>query len=236
MTTEISVCITSPAPSIILYRESIICRSLTVSCRQITNAITTKTGLAHNRLAINDLSPAGDQPIHSDDGRIHAVVNGEIYDYDRLRDELVRQHGYAFGSRSDSELVVALYKHYGTPRFLDHIRGEFAFVLYDERTGNVIAVRDRFGVKPLFWTIVGTGHQRRLLLASEAKAFLAIRWEPEWDVGSIVDGGWQNDDRTLFKGVKKVLPGHWMMVTPDGSMAHHQFWDIEYKDKVGSNL
>ncbi|KAK3934671.1 asparagine synthase [Diplogelasinospora grovesii] len=189
-------------------------------------------GLAHNRLSINDLSADGDQPIHSDDGQIHAVVNGEIYDHDRIRDEFMREHGYHFKSRADTEVVVALYKHYGAPKFLEHLRGEFALVLYDEGLGKVIAARDRFGIKPLFYTRVRDDQGERLLLAAEAKAFLALDWKAEWDVGAIVDGGWQHDNRTLFSGVLKVLPGHWMEVTLEGGhVQEHRYWDLEYKDK-----
>lgn len=100
--------------------------------------------LGHCRLSINDLSPSGSQPLHSDDGDIHAVVNGEIYEFDRLRRICRDVHGYRFASESDSELVLALYKIYGSPGFFDYLRGEFSFVVYDERPGKkrVIACRD----------------------------------------------------------------------------------------------
>ncbi|KAL2024234.1 hypothetical protein VTK56DRAFT_9390 [Thermocarpiscus australiensis] len=189
-------------------------------------------GLAHNRLSINDLTPQATQPHHSPDGAIHAVINGELYDDgDALRTRLAAEHGYVFSSRADTELAVALYAAYGAPAFLDHLRGEFALVLYDERDGTVIAARDRFGIKPLFWTIVGRGADRRLLIAAEAKAFLALDWEPEWDVGAIVEGVWQSGERTLFKGVQKILPGCWMEVKANGEMAQRRYWDLEYRDK-----
>ncbi|KAH9236489.1 hypothetical protein K456DRAFT_33673 [Colletotrichum gloeosporioides 23] len=189
-------------------------------------------GLGHCRLAINDLTPDGNQPIHSDDETIHAIVNGEIYDHDRIREEC-KQRGYKFGGHSDSEVILALYKAYGAPQFLEHLRGEFAFVLYDEAAGKVILGRDRFGIKPLLWTIVrqedGTD---KLIVAPEAKAFLPLGWKPQWDVGAIVDGGWMQDGRSLFKGVKKVPPGHWMEISKDGVMQIHQYWDADYKDKT----
>lgn len=190
--------------------------------------------LGHCRLSINDVTPSGRQPLHSDDGQIHAVVNGEIYDHDRLRAECESQHGYKFTGASDSELVLALYKIHGAPGLFEHLRGEFAFVLYDEREGHkcVIAGRDRFGIKPLVWTTV----KGRILLAAEAKAFRPLGWRPEWDVGAIVDAGWMFDDRTLFKGVKKVLPGHWMKITEAKGVEMHRYWDAEYPDKVYSHL
>ncbi len=189
-------------------------------------------GLGHCRLSINDLSPSGSQPLTSDDGHIHAIVNGEIYDQDRLRRVCADEHGYTFSGESDSELVLALYKIHGAPGFFEHLRGEFAFILYDSREGQkrVIAARDRYGIKPLVWTVVGG----RLLMAAEAKAFLPLGWKPEWDVGAIVDSGWQMDERTLFKGVKKVLPGHWVELTEERGFETHTYWDAEYEDKVSA--
>ena len=188
-----------------------------------------RVGLGHCRLSINDLSPSGRQPLTSDDGLVHAVVNGEIYDYDRLRKACSEEYGYTFSGKSDSELVLALYKIYGAPGFFEHLRGEFAFVLYDERVGSkrMIAARDRYGIKPLVWTTVAD----KILMAAEAKAFLPMGWKPEWDVKAIATSGWQLDDRTLFKGVKKLPPGHWMEIT-DSDVNIYRYWDAEYEDKV----
>lgn len=188
-----------------------------------------QVGLAHCRLSINDLSAAGQQPLHSSDGQIHAVVNGEIYDFDRIREECQSVHNYSFQSASDSELVLALYKIHGAPEFLKHLRGEFAFVLYDEREGTqrVIAGRDRYGIKPLVYTRVGS----KLLVGSEAKAFLPLGWKPRWDVRAIADAGWMFDDRTLFRGVRKVLPGHYLDIQGT-SVRQSEYWDAEYEDKA----
>lgn len=161
------------------------------------------------------------------------MVNGEVYDFDRLRQVLTDEHGYHFKSHSDSEVLVALYKVYGAPDFIEHVRGEFAFILYDERRDLVIAGRDRFGIKPLHWTFVrDESGEKRLLVASEAKAFLPLGWQPEWDVGAIVDGGYMNGERTVFKDVHKVLPGCWLEMHGDGTVHHHRYWDMEYNEKV----
>jgi hypothetical protein len=157
------------------------------------------SGLGHCRLAINDLSPDGEQPLHSPDRSVHAVVNGEIYDYDTVRAHITSVSDYPFKGHSDSELVVALYLIYGRS-FLHHLRGEFSLVIYDERNKTFFAARDRFGIKPLFWT----RQDGRILIAAEIKGFLGMGWEAEWDVGSIVDGGWGQDTRTMFRGVQKV--------------------------------
>ena len=149
---------------------------------------------------IVDLSSQGDQPLQDQDGSIHAVVTGEIYNDEPLREQCIQEFGYNFSGHSDSELVVALYKHHGAPGFLEHLRGEFAFVIYDERSGEVIAARDRFGVKPLFWTMV----EDRLLFASEIKAFLPLGWKAEWDVHNLVRNSCFVGSDTWFKGVKRV--------------------------------
>ncbi|KAI9724287.1 MAG: hypothetical protein M1828_003711 [Chrysothrix sp. TS-e1954] len=180
----------------------------------------------HVRLAINDLSPDGAQPFHDPDNTVHAVVNGELYDHERIREELVKTTGYKFKGRSDCEIVIALYKHYGIS-FLSQLRGEFALCLYDEKTKFFIAARDRYGIKPLFWTVV----EGRLLIAAEAKAFLPLGWKPEWDVKSIRDAGWNFDQRTIFQGVNKVRPGHYLTCASFGHIETRQYWDVEYRDK-----
>ena len=157
--------------------------------------------LGHVRLDINDLSPAGCQPLHSTDNTVHTVVNGEIYDYEKLRAEMEEKLDYRFQGTSDSELVLALYKYYGLS-FMSHIRGEFSICLYDGERELFVAVRDRYGIKPLFWTI----QNGELLVAAEMKAFLPLGWKPEWDVKSIVGGDFQIGNQTIFKKVQKVRP------------------------------
>lgn len=131
-------------------------------------------------------------------------------------------------------MVVALYTVYGAPAFLDHLRGEFSLVIYDQRQGRIIATRDRFGIKPLFWTIIDEEDERVLLFATEMKTFLAMGWKPKWDVQSVFQAGWIIDDRSLFKGVKKLIPGYWMELTlPEGQLRRHLYWDSDYNDKVG---
>ncbi|KAL8848645.1 MAG: hypothetical protein Q9221_006319 [Calogaya cf. arnoldii] len=156
-------------------------------------------GLGSCRLAINGLGPGGRQPFSNSDGSIHAVVNGELYDHHRIREEMTRLSGYKFQGRSDSEIVVALYEFYGVS-FLSSLRGEFALSIYDSKKQLFLAARDRSGVKPLFWTT----RDGTLLLASEAKALLPFGWQPEWDVRSIIDKGWLTEERTIFKGLRKV--------------------------------
>lgn len=158
-----------------------------------------KPGLGSCRLEINGLGPGGQQPFSNKDGTIHAVVNGELYDHQRIRDDMIELSGYKFKGGSDSEIVMALYEHYGIS-FLSQLRGEYALCLYDAKKQLFLAARDRSGIKPLFWTV----HDGRLLLASEAKALLPLGWRPEWDVRSIIDKGWLTEERTVFKELRKV--------------------------------
>jgi asparagine synthase (glutamine-hydrolysing) len=143
------------------------------------------------------LTAAGRQPFYDESGSIHAVVNGELYFSEEDREELAAFH--QFRGHSDCEIVVPLCLKYGI-RFLSKLRGEFALCLYDARQQSLIIARDPYGVKPLFWTIVNG----RLLVSSEAKAFLPLGWQPQWDVNSLREDGWVHDERTIFKGVRKV--------------------------------
>src|SRR5215208_3107596 len=171
--------------------------------------------LAHTRLAIIDVE-GGDQPLDSEDGQITAIVNGEIYNHLELRSAL-EQRGHRFASRSDSEVVVHAYEQHG----LDCVRrlnGIFAFALWDQRRRRLLAARDHFGVKPLYWWSDG----RRLALASEVGAltsaglvsprvdrvaldhYLACRFVPA--------------PRTLFDGVSK-LPAASLLIAPEEGAA-----------------
>jgi asparagine synthase (glutamine-hydrolysing) len=161
-----------------------------------------QTGLGHCRLAINDLRPTAARPLHSSDGKVHAVVNGEIYGFEGLQARLQAENGYVFTTECDSEVVLALYEVHGLA-FTSYLRGEVAIVIYDEKTQQFFAVRNRFGIKPLFYT----EWQGKLLVAAEIKAFSTFGWKPEWDVQSLVEGGWNFDDRTIFRGVRKMRPG-----------------------------
>lgn len=133
---------------------------------------------------------------------------------------------------SDCEIVIALYRCYGLS-FLSHLRGEFALCLYDGRNQLFIATRDRYGIKPLFWTrsrsLDGVG---RILIAAEAKAFLPLGWQPEWDVRSLMEGGYLGGDRTHFKGVSAIRPGHYMLVRSTQHVEIRQYWEAEYPHKL----
>jgi asparagine synthase (glutamine-hydrolysing) len=181
-----------------------------------------RVALGHARLSIIDLT-TGDQPIVSEDGKTRIVVNGEFYGYESIQREL-EQSGHRLRTHSDSEIALHLYEDLGT-QCLHRLRGEFAFVLWDETNRTIFAARDRFGIKPLFYAV----HAGTLYLASEVKALFAAGVPANWDAESLYHcveyGG--HPTRTLFDGVFQVPAGHYLIAT-DKHIALHQYWDFHY--------
>lgn len=181
-----------------------------------------RVGLGHARLSIIDLR-GGDQPLASEDEKLHLVVNGEFYDFERLRRAL-EARGHHFRTHSDSEIALHLYEEVGV-HCLPQLRGEFAFVLWDRDHQSLFAVRDRFGIKPLYYT----WHHDTLYLASEVKALFAAGVPARWDPESFYHHatGPALPDRTLFEGVFQVPPGHYLLATPH-SFRLLRYWDFDY--------
>lgn len=185
-------------------------------------------GLGHARLALVDLSPAGAQPLLAADGRLAGVVNGEFYGHEAIRHELSLR-GHTLRSASDSEIILPLFQELGVAA-LTRLRGEFAFVLWDEANRTVVAARDRFGVKPLFFAV----HQGALLLASEVKALFAMGLPAAWDESSVHDyhQTWiLPPQRTLYRGVMQIPAGHVLIATGDGGRLQptvRPYWDFDY--------
>jgi asparagine synthase (glutamine-hydrolysing) len=176
--------------------------------------------LAHTRLAIIDVE-GGDQPLDSEDGQVTAIVNGEIYNHVELRAAL-EERGHRFATRSDSEVVVHAYEEHG----LDCVRrfnGIFAFALWDQRRRRLVAARDHFGVKPLYWWSDG----RRVALASEIGALLAAGVaRPEVDRVALehyLACRLVPAPRTLFKGIFK-LPAASTLVADEGASPRVESW------------
>ncbi len=181
-----------------------------------------RVGLGHARLSIIDLA-TGDQPIASEDGRTRIVVNGEFYGYEAIQCEL-EGRGHRLRTRSDSEIALHLYEDFGA-ECVHSLRGEFAFVVWDETNRTMTAVRDRFGIKPLFYAF----HRETLYFASEVKALFAAGVPARWDAVSVSHsveyGGHQT--RTLFDGIFQVPPGHYVIAT-DKHIQVRQYWDFNY--------
>jgi asparagine synthase (glutamine-hydrolysing) len=180
-----------------------------------------RIALGHSRLAIVDFDAA--QPLASEEDRFRLVANGEFYDYARIQAEL-RKRGHRLRTRSDSEVALHLYEERGAAS-LDLLRGEFAFVIWDEREQRLFAARDRFGIKPLFYA----EHEGVLYLASEAKAILAAGVPATWDDWSVYQSMHLAFDtsRSLFSGIRQVPPAHYLTASPNG-IHLDRYWDIPY--------
>ncbi len=178
--------------------------------------------LGHARLNIMD-PETGTQPIASEDGKRHIIHNGEFYDFERIRKELESQ-GNKFRTRSDSEIALHLYQEMGAA-CLEHLRGEFAFVIWDEENETLFAARDRFGIKPLFYVEDGDG----LKLASESKALFTAGVPAAWDQESVFQNLFFSfdQDRTLFRGIKQLSPGHYL-IAKRGNVTVKRYWDVGY--------
>jgi len=178
----------------------------------------------HRRLAIIDTSPMGHQPMSYSDGRYWIVLNGEVYNYLELRDELV-QKGYEFQSNSDTEVILAAYIEWGENCQLK-FNGMWAFAIWDSMERILFISRDRFGIKPLHYIVT----ERYFAFASETKAFLAL---PCYDYGfdeqvvaAALDNinGIENTEYCLLQGVKRLIGGHCLTLTSSGIPKVRRWW------------
>jgi asparagine synthase (glutamine-hydrolysing) len=182
-------------------------------------------GLAHTRLAVIDCSAAANQPFAWEDGRYHLVYNGELYNFRELRQELA-QRGIVFRTTGDTEVLAAALATWGTDA-LERLNGIFAFAWHDARDNSLLLARDRLGVKPLYYT-----HQHgALAFASELgalsragccnapidpaalEAYLTLQYIPA--------------PRTIYQGVHKLRPGHWLRAAPQ-RLEQHAWWQLRY--------
>lgn len=187
-------------------------------------------GLGNRRLAIIDLSEAGAQPMLNDAGDIALTYNGEVYNFCELRAELERA-GRRFRSRSDTEVVLRAYEEWG-PRFVERLNGMFAFALWDRRVRALLLARDRYGIKPLYTTRVGS----TFLFASEIKSFLRHPgFRPELSPPHLLEYfTFQNvfTDGTLFRGVTLIPPGQTLTVGLDGRQPMRRtYWDFDFAEE-----
>ncbi|HMF96534.1 MAG TPA: asparagine synthase (glutamine-hydrolyzing) [Vicinamibacterales bacterium] len=187
--------------------------------------------LAHRRLSIVDLS-TGQQPLSNEDGRVWVVFNGEIYNHAEIRTEL-EARGHTYRTKSDTETIVHAYEEWGDAA-VERFRGMFAFAAWDAPRRRLLLVRDRLGIKPLYWSRVGD----TLLFASEIKAILAsglIAPEPnEALLPELLGTRYTSGSGTLFKGIHKLLPGH-LLVFERGGVTSRQYWDLPRR-ATGSGL
>jgi asparagine synthase (glutamine-hydrolysing) len=184
--------------------------------------------LGARRLAIIDLSSAGDQPFASDDGTLQLIHNGEIYNYRELRREL-ESNGHRFRSATDTEVILAAYADWGT-RCVERFNGMWAFALWDSRHRRLFCSRDRFGVKPFYYRFDG----RRFVFASELKAFAAdpaTRLAPNpTAVREYLEQAYaDHTDETFFVGIRRLPAAHSLTVDADG-LRIVRYWELEPRE------
>lgn len=183
--------------------------------------------LGHRRLSIIDTSPAGHQPMFTEDGSYGLVLNGEIYNYKAIRRELESQ-GVTFTTNSDTEVLLKAFREWNVAA-LDKLNGMFAFAVWDDVEKELTLVRDRAGIKPLYYAQVGD----QFIFASEIKAILA---------GGVVSAEidkqaldqyltflWTPDPHTLFKNIYKLPPAHYLK-WKDGKITQHEWWDLSFEN------
>ncbi len=184
-------------------------------------------GLAVRRLAIIDVA-GGDQPIANEDGNVHVVFNGEIYNHEQLRGKLERR-GHRFRSHTDTEAIVHAYEEYGAD-CVQHLRGMFAFAIWDARAQSLLLARDRVGKKPLYYAL----HDDALLFGSELKCLLRYPgFAPEPDLRAINDYltlQYVPDPLSAFVGVQKLPPAH-VLQWSAGKFELQRYWQLEFEPK-----
>ena len=178
--------------------------------------------LGHRRLSIIDLSPAGRQPMPNEDGSIFIICNGEIYNFPELRIEL-ESKGHKFSSNTDTEVIIHGYEEWGE-EIVQKLNGMFAFCIYDQNKKQLFLARDRLGIKPLYYY----QNNNQFIFASEIKAILLAKVPREVNLKAAkqyLQLRYIPGEETLFKGIKKLLPGH-SLTLKDNDMEINPFWDI----------
>ena len=178
--------------------------------------------LAHRRLSIVDLA-SGQQPLANEDGSIWVSYNGEIYNHGEVRREL-EAAGHLYRTKSDTETIVHAYEEWGDD-CVHRFRGMFAFALWDSRRRRLLLVRDRLGIKPLYWCYT----KDRLIFASEIKGILESGLvQPEANelvLAEVLTTRYTSDEQTLFKSIYRLMPGH-RLVFENGRIDIQQYWDV----------
>lgn len=188
--------------------------------------------LGFRRLSIIDLSN-GSQPLYNEDGTVVLVFNGEIYNYQPLREELL-SYGHSFSTETDSEVLIHGYEQWGK-ELLGRLRGMFAFVIWDKKRGELFGARDFFGIKPLYYTSMGGA----FIFGSEIKSFLhhpLFVKELNTDaLETYLTFQYPACEETYFKGVKRLLPAHYF-VYKDGIMKTERYWSVDFLPDEGPGL
>ena len=190
--------------------------------------------LGHTRLSIVDLSPAGAQPMVSSCGACVITYNGEIYNAGDLRPEL-EARGRRFRGHSDTEVLVEAIAEWGVKPTVERLIGMFAFALWDRRTRTLSLVRDRLGIKPLYF-----GRQNgRVVFASELKAFEVLPdWRPELNrdaLAAYLRLAYVPSPHSIYRGIDKLAPGHIATIDAEGKVETSAFWSVEKAAERGKS-
>ncbi|PYV94279.1 MAG: asparagine synthase (glutamine-hydrolyzing) [Acidobacteria bacterium] len=189
-------------------------------------------GLAMRRLSIIDIR-TGQQPISNEDESLWIVYNGEIYNHRELRSKL-EARGHCYRTKSDTETIVHLYEEYGS-ECVQHLRGMFAFAIWDRRSRRLFIARDRLGIKPLYYFYDG----KKFIFGSEIKAILAHPGiKAEFDQSTLAEYlafGYIAGTETLFTGIRKLLPGNRLEIDDSGEIKIESYWDLSVRADSGSH-
>jgi asparagine synthase (glutamine-hydrolysing) len=182
-----------------------------------------RVGLGMRRLSIIDLA-TGHQPISNEDGTLWIVFNGEIYNHRALREQL-QARGHRYRTNSDTETILHLYEEYGRD-CVQHLRGMFAFAIWDEPRQKLFAARDRLGIKPFYYTL----DSQRFLFGSEIKVILRYPGlRPEFHRSSLPEYlafGYLSGQQTFYRDIRKVMPGHTLELERNGTLNIVPYWDL----------
>ena len=181
--------------------------------------------LAHRRLAVIDLSAAAEQPMVSRSGRSIISYNGEVYNFRELRAEL-EAAGHSFRSQSDTEVVLEACEAWGVSAAVRRLNGMFAFALWDRKARRLTLVRDRLGIKPLYWG----RHGDTIFFGSQPKSFAAHPdWAPDIDRAALAAYfrfAYVPTPHAIWRGVRKLPPGHFVTIASGADATTERYWDL----------
>lgn len=193
-----------------------------------------QVGLGHRRLSIIDLSEAAHQPMTNEDGKIWIVFNGEIYNFQEIRRGLEKK-GHSFKSKSDTEVILHAYEEWGV-ECLNRLRGMFAFAIWDSKLQRLFMARDRLGKKPLVYF----SRNGWFVFASEIKALIQVPGVEKKVNGNAIHHyltyQYVPTPDTVFEGIKKLPPAHYLLYDRDGSLRIERYWRLHFNSNHDTNL
>lgn len=191
-----------------------------------------KAALGHRRLSLIDLTETGNQPLHNETRHLWLTCNGEIYNYRELRKNLI-DRGHQFSSQTDSEVILHGYEEWGG-EILQHLKGMFAFAIWDERKQKLFLARDRFGIKPLYYYL----DNHAFIFASEIKGIIEYPFVTrEIDYSSVCDYfayRYVPSPKTIWKNIFKLPPAHYLEFSSSGKLTLNEYWKLQFSNKQPS--